>query len=184
MKRNITICLLLASSVFITGCPSGAGTTTNVRQGSGQDIQAAQAEAYNGPKARIAVARFENKSADSNNWYNSSIGDGMADMLTTALVNSGRYIVLERQTLDSVLSEQDLGASGRIKQGTEAVIGEVEGAELLIVAAVTEFMDNSSGSRGGVGGFGGGILGAIAGGSRSAHMAIDLRVVDATSVVS
>lgn len=173
--------LVLASVPLLSGCPSGAGTTTNVRQGSGQNIQAAQSEAYNGPKARIAVARFDNKTADSYNWYSPSIGDGMADMLTTALVNSGRYIVLERESLDTVLNEQDLGASGRIKQGTAAAIGEIEGAELLIVAAVTEFDDNSGGTRGGVGGFGGGVLGAIAGGSKSAHMAIDLRVVDATT---
>lgn len=181
MNRVIAILLVLATVPLLSGCPSGAGTTTNVRQGSGQNIQAAQAEAYNGPKARIAVARFENKTADSYNWYNPSIGDGMADMLTTALVNSGRYIVLERESLDTVLNEQDLGASGRIKQGTAAAIGEIEGAELLIVAAVTEFDDNSGGTRGGVGGFGGGVFGAIAGGSKSAHMAIDLRVVDATS---
>ncbi|MBU1189355.1 MAG: SH3 domain-containing protein [Gammaproteobacteria bacterium] len=181
MNRVIAILLVLATVPLLSGCPSGAGTTTNVRQGSGQNIQAAQAEAYNGPKARIAVARFENKTADSYNWYNPSIGDGMADMLTTALVNSGRYIVLERESLDTVLNEQDLGASGRIKQGTAAAIGEIEGAELLIVAAVTEFDDNSGGTRGGVGGFGGGVFGAIAGGSKSAHMAIDLRVVDATT---
>jgi len=181
MNRVISLLLVLASVPLLSGCPSGAGTTTNVRQGSGQNIQAAQAESYNGPKARIAVARFENKTADSYNWFSPSIGDGMADMLTTAMVNSGRYIVLERENLDTVLNEQDLGASGRIKQGTEAQIGEIEGAELLIVAAVTEFDDNSGGTRGAVGGFAGGVLGAIAGGSKSAHMAIDLRVVDATT---
>ncbi|NCO19142.1 MAG: hypothetical protein GW900_03680, partial [Gammaproteobacteria bacterium] len=134
-----------------------------------------QDEHYNGPRARIAVARFENKTADSQNWYSPSIGDGMADMLTTALVNSGRYIVLERDSLDSVLGEQDLGASGRIRQGTAAAIGEIEGAELLVVAAVTEFGD-SGGTQAGGGGFGRRVFGAISGGSRTAHMAIDLRV--------
>lgn len=41
-----------------------AGTTTRVTQGSGQNMADVQAEHYNGPKARIAVARFENKTAD------------------------------------------------------------------------------------------------------------------------
>lgn len=181
MNKFFIVAISVAMLTLLSGCPSGAGTTTNVRDSSGQGIQQAQAEAYNGPKARIAVARFENKTADSYHWYNPSIGDGMADMLTTAMVNSGRYIVLERDNLDTVLNEQDLGASGRIKQGTAAAIGEIEGAELLIVAAVTEFDDNSSGTRGGAGGFGGGVFGAIAGGAKSAHMAIDLRVVDATT---
>ena len=176
---SIRVFIIALAASLLAGCPAGSGTTTNVRDNSGRSMAAAQAEAYNGPKARIAVARFENKSADSRNWYSPQIGDGMADMLTTALVNSGRYIVLERQNLDTVLSEQDLGASGRIRQDTAAAVGEIEGAELLVVAAVTEFDGNSGGTRGSLGGIGGGVLGAIAGGSRSAHMAIDLRVVDA-----
>ncbi len=144
-------------------------------------IADAQAEAYNGPKARIAVARFENKTADSANWWNPSIGDGMSDMLTTALVNSGRYIVLERESLDTVLLEQDLGASGRVRQDTAAQIGEIEGAELLIVAAVTEFGEKG-GTQARLGGSDiGRLIGSVTGGTRTAHMAIDLRVVDANT---
>lgn len=169
------------AALMLTGCPT-AGTTTNVRESSGTNMADVQAEAYNGPKARIAVARFENKTADSYNWYSPSIGDGMADMLTTALVNSGRFIVLEREALDDVLSEQDLGASGRVRGDTAAAIGEIEGAELLVVAAVTEFAADAGGTQGRIGGGNvGRVLGALAGGSRSAHMAIDLRVVDATT---
>ncbi len=179
MKQIFRFTLALLATLVLAGCPAGTGTTTNVRESSGRSMADAQAEHYNGPKARIAVARFENKTADSYNWYSPSIGDGMADMLTTALVTSGRYIVLERQALDDVLGEQDLGASGRVREDTAAAIGEIEGAELLVVAAVTEFEGNAGGTKAGGGGFGGGIFGAIAGGSRSAHMAIDLRVVDA-----
>jgi len=181
MKQLFQLTVALLAALVLAGCPAGTGTTTNVRESSGRSMADAQADRYNGPKARIAVARFENKTADSYNWYSPSIGDGMADMLTTALVNSGRYIVLERQALDDVLGEQDLGASGRVREDTAAAIGEIEGAELLVVAAVTEFEGNAGGTRAGGGGIGGGILGALAGGSRSAHMAIDLRVVDATS---
>lgn len=180
MKMNrMGLVLLVCSIAFLTGCPGTAGTTTNVREGSSQTIADAQAEHYNGPKARIAVARFENKASDARNWWNPQLGDGMADMLTTALFNSNRFIVLERESLDDVIYEQDLGASGRVRQDTAAAIGEIEGAELLVVAAVTEFDDNSGGVQGGVGGFGGGVLGAVVGGSRSAHMAIDLRIIDA-----
>ncbi len=180
MKLNrIGLVLLVFSMVVLAGCPATTGTTTNVRQGSSQSIADAQAEAYNGPKARIAVSRFENKASDARNWWNPQLGDGMADMLTTALFNSNRFIVLERQSLDDVIYEQDLGASGRVRQDTAAAIGEIEGAELLVVAAVTEFEGNAGGTQGGLGGFGGGVLGAITGGSRSAHMAIDLRIIDA-----
>src|SRR6056297_1972898 len=181
MKHWISSLVIgLALTAMLGEAFAQAGTTVRVRDSSDRSIAEAQADAYNGPKARIAVARFENKTADSQNWYSPSIGDGMADMLTTALVNSGRYIVLERESLDTVLTEQDLGASGRIRSDTAAAIGEIEGAELLIVAAVTEFDGNSGGTSGSLGGSRiGRAFGAIAGGSRSAHMAIDLRVVDA-----
>jgi curli biogenesis system outer membrane secretion channel CsgG len=105
----------------------------------------------------------------------------MADMLSTALFHSNRFIVLERQQVSDVLREQDLGAAGRIKKGTEAPIGEIEGAELLITGAVTEFEGAASGGGGGIGGIGGTagrIIGGIAGGMKKAHMAIDVRVID------
>ncbi len=166
--------LLIGISLLLAAYPSSI-----IPSASAQDLNDARAVAYDGPQARIAVSRFDNKSSDSRSWYNPQIGDGMADMLTTALVNSGRYIVLERDSLDVVLYEQDLGDSGRIRQDTAAAIGEIEGAELLIVAAVTEFEGNAGGTQGGLGGFGGRVLGAVTGGTSSAHMAIDLRVIDA-----
>jgi curli biogenesis system outer membrane secretion channel CsgG len=151
-------------------------TEATVTSGSGASIQQAQAEAYNGPKARVAVSRFEDKTGKG--WYTGKIGDGMADQLSTALFNTNRYILLERQQLGDVLQEQDLGASGRVRQDTAAPIGQIEGAELLITGAVTEFEDKASGGGGGVGGFGGGVVGAVLGGFSNAHMAIDLRVID------
>ncbi|GAB4192029.1 MAG: hypothetical protein Tsb002_21420 [Wenzhouxiangellaceae bacterium] len=171
---------LLTSVLLLGAATVQADTTVRVRDTGGPSIDQVQAMDAHGPQARIAVARFENKSADSRSWWNPQIGDGMADMLTTALVNTGRFIVLERgEALEDILGEQDLGASGRVRADTAAPIGEMEGAELLVVAAVTEFDENSGGTRGGLGGFGGRVLGAIAGGTKSAHMAIDLRLVDA-----
>ena len=101
MKHWISTLLVAVAALTLTAdAIAQAGTEVRVRESSNRSMAAAQADAYNGPKARIAVARFENKTADSMNWYSPSIGDGMADMLTTALVNSGRYIVLERMALE------------------------------------------------------------------------------------
>ncbi len=154
--------------------------TTVTSDQNAPNINEAQMEAYNGPKARIAVAQFTDKT--NSGWWSGSIGDGMADQLATALFNSNRYIVLERQLLDQVLQEQDLGASGRIRIDTAAPIGEIEGAELLITGSVTEFEGNASGTQGGlssvIGGTFGSIVGAISGGYRKAHIAIDVRVID------
>ena len=128
--------------VAVLGLVSGASAQiikpkATVTSPEGKSIEEAQQEAYDGPKARVAVSRFTDKTGKG--WWTGQIGDGMADMLATALFHSNRFIVLERQTLGDVLKEQDLGAAGRIKKGTEAPVGEIEGAELLITGAVTEF---------------------------------------------
>ncbi|MFW5927530.1 MAG: CsgG/HfaB family protein [Wenzhouxiangella sp.] len=172
----------LCALAVLVGIP-GAATAQTVRDsGSGPSIQEARDARYDGPQARIAVARFENKASNSGRWWNRSIGEGMADMLTTALFQTGHFIVLERQALDDVISEQDLGASGRVRGDTAAAIGEIEGAELLVTAAVTEFSENASGRGGSLGGSRiGKVIGSIAGSTSSAHMAIDLRIIDTTT---
>lgn len=172
-------------ALLLAGCLS-SGTTTKVT--SGQDsptINEIQSEAYNGPKARIAITRFTNKAAGG--WYNGQIGDGMADQLSTALVNSNRFIVLERRQINDVIREQDFGASGRVRRDTAAAVGQIEGAELLVTAAVTAFERGTGGGGGSVSGssFGskagllGSVLGSVAGGVRRSYIAIDLRIVDA-----
>lgn len=173
---------LISGTVLLLWVVSCA-PTAKVTSYGGPTVSQAQAEQYNGPKARIAVGEFQDKTAKggwSGGWLGMfgiefrQIGDGMREMLTTSLFNSNRFIVLERAQLNEVLKEQDLGAAGRIKKGTEAPIGEIYGAELLITAAVTEF----EGSAKGVGG-GTRILGVtVGGGVKKAHMAIDIRIID------
>ena len=173
----------LVSYVLIIVAPQLA--LAQVRPGQGPSMEQAQTERYDGPKARIAVADFEDKMSSSGQ-YRAEYGRGMADMLATALFNTNRYIVLERQKLTYVLAEQDLGASGRVKRETAAPIGELEGAELLVTAAVTGFDPGVAGGGGNASGvlgnlFGkaaGQTLGNIAGGFRRAHIALDLRVID------
>jgi curli biogenesis system outer membrane secretion channel CsgG len=175
---------IVSTGTMLLGSVSGASAQifqpkATVTNPEGKSIEEAQQEAYDGPKARVAVNRFTDKTGKG--WWTGAIGDGMADMLATALFHTNRYIVLERQTLGDVLKEQDLATAGRIKKGTEAPVGEIEGAELLITGAVTEFEGAQSGVGGGIGGIGGTagrILGGIAGGIKNAHMAIDMRVVD------
>jgi len=162
--------------------PKARGTKSG-----GQTIDQAQREDEMGPKARVAVTRFEDKTAKGP----SEIGTGMAEMLGNALFATNRYIVLERQALDDVLGEQDLGASGRVKQQTAARIGEIEGADLLIMGTITEFEPGASGASGEKeGSFKlpgrvrrevGDVLGSIklGGGVKKSHLAIIVKVVDA-----
>ncbi|MFK3866351.1 CsgG/HfaB family protein [Pseudoalteromonas rhizosphaerae] len=171
--KKVLLATLVASS--LSACQSTSTKVTS-NQDSPNINEVAQQQ-YNGPKARIAVARFTDKSNDSH-WWRKEIGEGMADQLTTALVGTNRFIVLERQALDAVLSEQDLAASGRVSAASGAAYGEIEGAEIVVVAAVTEFDDDSSGASVGTGGFIGDVFSSVSAGFSGSHMAIDLRLID------
>ena len=60
---------------------------------------------YKGPKKRIAVLDFEDKSSGQHSgWHN--VGRGMADSLVTALVKTNRFIVIEREQINKVMAEQ------------------------------------------------------------------------------
>ncbi|UCE42886.1 MAG: hypothetical protein JSV17_08030 [Candidatus Aminicenantes bacterium] len=179
MKKILTLIACIAVVVWLHSCAPTAQVTST----GGPSIDQAQAERYDGPKARLAVGEFQDKTAKggwTGGWYGMyglqwrQIGEGMRDMLTTSLFNSNRYIVLEREQLGEVLAEQDLGESGRVKKGTEAPIGEIYGAELLITASVTEFKGSAKGVGGGTR-----ILGVnIGGGVKKGHIAIDIRIID------
>jgi curli biogenesis system outer membrane secretion channel CsgG len=107
----------------------------------------------------------------------------MADMLNDALLQSNRFVVLDRQALKDVLEEQKLVANGRVTQETAAPIGQIEGADLLIKGSVTEFEPGSAGARGGAGlgafGLPGAVISGVLSGLRQSHVAMIIQVVDA-----
>jgi curli biogenesis system outer membrane secretion channel CsgG len=129
---------------------------------------------------RVAVMKFTTTAGGGRSyWYNASwdLGEGMAEMLTTALVESGKYRVLERQQINDVLGEQDLGAGGRVDPGTAASIGKILGARYLVYGTVNEFEYAKSGEGGGIR-----IKGIRLGASEAkAHIGMDVRIVDAVT---
>ena len=128
----------------------------------------------------LAVMKFTTTAGGGRNyWYNASwdLGEGMAEMLATALVETGKFKVLERQQIHDVLGEQDLGASGRIEPATAAKIGKILGARYLIYGTVNEF-EYSKGGEGGAVRIGGLRVGAS---GAKAHIGMDVRIVDAVT---
>lgn len=166
-------CLVNCSAAF-----AGLQPTAQVDNNAGTQAM----PVYNGPKARIAVADFDVKAAKANG----EIGTGLREMLVTALLNSSRFRVMERQVLNAVMQEQQLAASGAaaVDQGG-AQRGQIRTADIIVTAAITEFEPQASGGAGGLGGggtIGGSLVGAVLGGSlKKAHMAIDLRIVDTST---
>ncbi|MEE4302145.1 MAG: CsgG/HfaB family protein [Pseudomonadales bacterium] len=109
--------------------------------------------------------------------------DGIEAMLSTVLLNSNRFRVLERTELDDALREQDLGAAGRVAQPSAAAIGKVLGAEYLIATEVTNYepgvQSSNRGIGGLVGGLGGGALGGLGVRNSRAVVGMNFRLIDA-----
>jgi curli biogenesis system outer membrane secretion channel CsgG len=122
-------------------------------------------------KKRVAVATFEDKSGSG---YN-HLGSGVADMLTTALVKSGKFIVIERQELEKVLDEQKLGESGLVTPESAPKVGKLLGAELFVVGSVSEFGTKESNIGGSVPLFGAALK------TKTARAVVDVRLVNTTS---
>jgi curli biogenesis system outer membrane secretion channel CsgG len=93
-------------------------------------------ENYKGPKARVFVARFVDKSARGREV--SQVGDGMAEMLRNALLATNRYIIQVRKSSENITRGQDVGDSGRLKKE--------EGIDLLIEGTVKEFRPGIAGA--------------------------------------
>ena len=164
MKKTLFILMIGLLAINLIGCETLQQMTQPTAQVD-NNAGAAPLPPYAGPRARIAVADFDVKAAKATN----QIGSGLREMLVTALVNSSRFSVLERQQLKALMQEQELSASGAAQQGSGGPQrGQIKTAELIITAAVTEFEPQASGGSAGIGGGGGvgsGILGGLLGGS-------------------
>lgn len=128
-----------------------------------------------GPKPVVAVAEFLNESGAA--WWSGGVGWELSGMLSNELAATGDFKVVERNKLQTVLEEQNLAASGRVAPGTGAKIGKLTGADYLIAGTVTAYEEGSQSTGGGLS-FKGISLG---GNSSKAYLAVDLRVINATT---
>lgn len=180
MKKTISI---ICSVLIISGL-IGCASIQQMTQPTAQVDNTAGTQPlppYSGPRARVAVADFDVKAARATG----EIGTGLREMLVTALINSSRFSVVERQVLNAVMKEQELLVSGAAQQGSGPERGKIKTADIIVTAAVTEFEPQASGGSAGLGGGGGvgsGILGGLLGAAlNKAHMALDIRIVDAST---
>src|SRR5215813_4577923 len=95
----------------------------------------------------LGVAEFTNQSGAA--WWRGGVGWELSGMLSNELASSGTFHVVERQKLEKVLEEQNLGASGRVAPGQGAKIGKLTGAQYLVFGTVSAYEENTSSTGGG-----------------------------------
>ncbi len=129
---------------------------------------------YKGLKHAIGCKEFSNEAGWHGSW---EIGNNLTIMLESALFDSGRFVIVEREKLGDVMAEQDLAASGRAAKSKVAKTGLIRAARYIASGAVTEVTENQSGGGGGVS-FKGIRLG---GGKNEAQITVIVKLIDTTT---
>jgi curli biogenesis system outer membrane secretion channel CsgG len=127
-------------------------------------------------KVTIAIGDIEYRAKDSSeNKRYSAYGNGsredtraFVDMLTTALVKTRKFDVIERDRMGEILKEQGLSLEGLANGGYEGDEFNLKGVDYIITGAITEYGETSKAMK--VAGF--------STGKRIASMAVDIRVLD------
>jgi len=137
-----------------------------------------------GPRRTVAVGNFDAIGSFKAQYGDQDIGGGTAAMLVTALLESQRFIVVERANINQVLAEQELAGQGLTQGDAAPKPGRMVPAQWMIYGAVTEFGAANKG-----GGFS---LGVNLGGRRMPKVGVspqwtkgkitmDVRVVDTST---
>jgi len=205
VKKYLTLLVVLVLATSLGACATGgsangedvantsdAGGKTSSNSGNSNGNDAPSGGIINtpivnidGPKRTVAVGKFGAVGGFTQKYGSWDIGGGMSAMMTTALIESDRFIVMERANIGQVLSEQEMKGSGVVNPETGPKLGNVTGVQYLIYGSVTEFGTENEG--GGVGlGFSGGGLGSLLGGalshqSTSGSVGMDIRIVDTST---
>ena len=96
-------------------------------------LNTAQAAEYR--KIKIAVLDFQqNGTFDS-----ADVGKIVAEWLTTSLVETGRFDVIERRLLQQIVEEQKMGKSGLVDPGSASRLGRLLGVKTIVSGTVQSY---------------------------------------------
>jgi len=130
---------------------------------------------YQGNKARIAVGKIKSKTGKCTYDMAAAVGE----MLSTALANNEKFIVLASQEEVAELADEiDLGQSGYVEEGRGPEKGLMEGADILVTGAVTAFKPDAGGSGGGLGGITKKAFGKVGVKTKKAEIRMDIKLID------
>jgi len=96
-----------------------------------------------GPKRRIGVVDFENKTT----YGQARLGTAASDILITELVKSEKFIVVERDKINKILDEQKLQQTGIIDSATAVQVGKILGLNAIVTGSVSQFGVKTGGSE-------------------------------------
>jgi curli biogenesis system outer membrane secretion channel CsgG len=134
------------------------------------------AQAFAQAKIKVAIWEFENH-AESHWWFFKDMGPAARNQIDTEFSEnkalSDKFSVIERDKLNLVLKEQNLGASGAVDPATAAKVGKILGVRYIILGGIDKFAINDTGGNIGPLGVGGAL--------KQASATINMRFIDSTT---
>ncbi len=127
-------------------------------------------------KPILAVMKFQDETGAMP--FQGGIGRVVTNMLASEIAARDAFTVVERRKLRAVLEEQDLAESGLLKPGDGAKIGQLTGAQYLVMGTITAFQPDTETKVSGGGLFG---RARVEQTNRGSYLALDLRVVDTST---
>ena len=91
--------------------------------------------AYRGPKRRIAVVDFQNKTA----YGQRELGNAASDIIITELQKTGQFIIVDREKVEHIMAEQRFSNSEAAEPATAAKLGRILGASAIVTGSVSQF---------------------------------------------
>ncbi len=179
MKIRLLAPLALLAALGVSIAPARAGLSDLLKSGTAtktkDDTAGSKMPEYKGVKHAIGVIDFENQ----NGFFpESSLSQNFRMMLESALFATNRFVIVEREKLDTVMKEQDLQTSGRAAKAADvAQTGKLRSARYLATGTIVEASSDTSGDGGGLT-----IKGIhIGGSSAKSQIVIVVKLVDTTS---
>ena len=90
----------------------------------------------------VAVSSFDNRSGFEGQWH---LGNGMADLLVSELLQSHHFVVVERQEFDRLIAEIGLQGGQFFRPEGRVTPGRMKGAKFLVRGVITDFSQTGGG---------------------------------------
>jgi len=162
-NKSCAVIAMFAALVVLAGCTSPQESHRTVQT---QKVATYRTD-YSGPKAKLAIGAFQNRSPYMNGIFSDGkdrLGIQAKQILMTHLSNTNRFVMLDRENMKQLASESEMAGTAQ----------QLTGASVIITGAVTEFGRRETGGT---------ALGGILGRSRTqtAYAKVSISIVDVST---
>ena len=88
---------------------------------------------------KLRVAVFD--PTISGTMFDAATGAIVRELVSTALVNTGKYLIIERSLIDKILKEQKFSNSGAVDESQASELGKLAGANKVILSVLSSYGD-------------------------------------------